>query len=150
MAGLERHWGPRASSLRPTSLRPQLPPPWGLPSNSSSPRHLPPDSLTSSAWKTRLLALPCPHLPPGPSRPQPSFPSLCFRVPSRFPASCTPRDGPPHTVYIVRVSPHPDYTVPVVRDQVSLLSAPSTEPRPSRRQLSVQFTQQMSDLPGHH
>ena len=51
--------------------------------------------------------------------------------------------------YVVRVSPHPDCTVPVVRDQVSLLSAPSPEPRPSRWQLSMKFTQQMSDLPGH-
>ena len=52
----------------------------------------------------------------------------------------------PTQSYVVRVSPHLDCTVPLVRDQVSLLSAPSTEPRPSGRQLSVQFTEELSDL----
>ena len=84
-----------ALGARSVQLKTHLPPAsttrfWAPPTpphlaDSSSLKHLPPDSLSSSAWKTPPLAPPCPHLPPGPSRLQPSFPGLCFRVPSRFP-----------------------------------------------------------------
>lgn len=140
------------SSLRPTSFQPQLPLPRGSHSNSSSLKHLPPDLLASSAWKTPLLGrlLPallhvpaCHRAPPGLSLPSPAS-VLGSLLGSRHPE--LPAMALPTQSYVMRVSPHLDCTVPLVRDQVSLLSAPSTEPRPSRRQLSVQFTELLSDL----